>query len=66
MGRRSFKVWHRFSDSLYGRREQPPYRLVYFDSGLGVFYNVEGQWVLEKFAGNYQPDTELLCDAMEQ
>jgi hypothetical protein len=44
----------------------PGYGIVFFDSGLGVFYNVEGQWVLVKFAGNYQPDTELLCEAMDQ
>jgi hypothetical protein len=44
----------------------PGYGIVFFDSGLGVFYNVEGQWVLVKFAGNYQPDTELLCAAMDQ
>jgi hypothetical protein len=44
----------------------PGYGIVFFDSGLGVFYNVDGQWVLVKFAGNYQPDTELLCEAMDQ
>lgn len=44
----------------------PGYGIVHFDSGLGVFYNVEGQWVLVKFAGNYQDDPELLCEAMNQ
>jgi hypothetical protein len=44
----------------------PGYGIVFFDSGLGVFYNVDDQWVLVKFAGNYQPDTELLCEAMDQ
>lgn len=44
----------------------PGYGIVMFDSGLGVFYNVEGQYVLVKFAGNYQDDPELLCEAMDQ
>jgi hypothetical protein len=43
-----------------------PITTSFFDCGLGVFYNVEGLWVLVKFAGNYQPNTELLCEAMEQ
>ena len=44
----------------------PGYGIVMFDSGLGVFYNVDGQYVLVKFAGNYQDDPELLCEAMDQ
>ena len=44
----------------------PGYGIVYFDSGLGVFYNVDGRYVLVKFAGNYQDDPELLCEAMDQ
>jgi hypothetical protein len=44
----------------------PSYGIVFVDSGLGVFYNVDGRWVLVKFAGNYHPDTELLCEAMDQ
>lgn len=44
----------------------PGYGIVMFDSGLGVFYNVEDRWVLVKFAGNYQDDPELLCEAMDQ
>lgn len=44
----------------------PGYGIVTFDSGLGVFYNVDDQWVLVKFAGNYRDDPELLCEAMNQ
>jgi hypothetical protein len=44
----------------------PGYGIVMFDSGLGVYYNVEDRWVLVKFAGNYQDDPELICEAMDQ
>ena len=44
----------------------PGYGIVHFDSGLGVFYNVEDRWILVKFAGNYQDDPALLCEAMDQ
>jgi hypothetical protein len=44
----------------------PGYGIVMFDSGLGVYYNVEDQWVLVKFAGNYRDDPERLCAAMDR
>jgi hypothetical protein len=44
----------------------PGYGIVMFDSGLGVFYNMEGRYVLVKFAGNYQDDPALLCEAMDR
>jgi hypothetical protein len=44
----------------------PGYGIVMFDSGLGVFHNVDGSWTLVKFAGNYQADIDLLCEAMDQ
>jgi hypothetical protein len=44
----------------------PGYGIVYFDSGLGVYYIIDGSFILVKFAGNYQADTAPLCEAMEQ
>jgi hypothetical protein len=44
----------------------PGYGIVYFDSGLGVYYIEAGSYSLIKFAGNYQPDTTALCEAMDQ
>jgi hypothetical protein len=44
----------------------PGYGIVMFDSGLGVFYYVDGEYILVKFAGNYQDDPGLLCEAMDQ
>jgi hypothetical protein len=44
----------------------PGYGMVYFDSGLGVYYVVNGSYILVKFAGNYQADTAALCEAMDQ
>lgn len=44
----------------------PGYGIVYFDSGLGIFLFVDGQYVLVQFSGNYQGDTDLLCAAMDQ
>ena len=44
----------------------PGYGIVYFDSGLGIFVLVDGEIVEVKFSGNYQPNTTLLCEAMNQ
>jgi hypothetical protein len=44
----------------------PGYGIVMFDSGLGVFHNIDGSWTLVRFAGNYQEDIDLLCEAMDQ
>jgi hypothetical protein len=44
----------------------PGYGVVMFDSGLGVFHNEDGDWNLVKFAGKYQEDIDLLCEAMDQ
>lgn len=44
----------------------PGYGIVYFDSGLGIFLFVDGQFVEVQFSGNFQGDTELLCEAMDQ
>ena len=44
----------------------PGYGIVYFDSGLGVYYIENGNYNLVKFAGNYQADTSALCEAMDQ
>lgn len=44
----------------------PGYGIVYFDSGLGVYYIDNGNYIEVKFAGNYRPDTEALCEAMDQ
>lgn len=44
----------------------PGYGIVYFDSGLGVYYIVDGEYIEIKFAGNYQADTAELCEAMDQ
>jgi hypothetical protein len=44
----------------------PGYGIVYFDSGLGVFYIEDGNYIEIKFAGNYRPDTASLCEAMDQ
>lgn len=44
----------------------PGYGIVYFDSGLGVYYIENGNYNLVKFAGNYQADTAVLCEAMDQ
>jgi hypothetical protein len=42
------------------------YGSVMFDSGLGVFHNVDGTWTLVKFAWNYQEDIEQLCETLNQ
>jgi hypothetical protein len=44
----------------------PGYGIVYFDSGLGIFVLVDGEFVEIKFSGNYQADDTLLCEAMNQ
>lgn len=44
----------------------PGYGIVYFDSGLGIFVLVDGEFVEVKFSGNYQANTALLCEAMNQ
>lgn len=44
----------------------PGYGPVYFDSGLGLFYLGETGTIEIKFAGNYQPNTAALCEAMDQ
>lgn len=44
----------------------PDYGIVYFDAGLGIFVLVDGGFVEVKFSGNYQADTEILCEAMNQ
>lgn len=44
----------------------PGYGIVFFDSGLGVFLNVDGQFAEIKFSGNYQADPAELCEAMDQ
>jgi hypothetical protein len=44
----------------------PGYGIVYFDSGLGIFLFVDGQFVTVQFSGHYQADPDLLCEAMNQ
>jgi hypothetical protein len=43
----------------------PGYGIVYFDAGLGIFALVDSEFVELKFSGNYQADTEILCEAMD-
>ena len=44
----------------------PGYGIVYFDSGLGIFVLVDGEFVEVQFSGKYQTDTALLYKAMNQ
>ena len=44
----------------------PGYSIVYFDAGLGIFVLENDGFVEVKFAGNYQADTDILCEAMDQ
>lgn len=44
----------------------PGYGIVYFDSGLGIFVYEDGEFVELQFSGNYQADTGVLCEAMDQ
>jgi hypothetical protein len=44
----------------------PGYGIVYFDAGLGIYVLMDGEFVEVKFSGNYQADTAILCQAMDQ
>jgi hypothetical protein len=44
----------------------PGYGIVFFDSGLGIFVVVDGDFVEVKFSGKYEADEALICEAMNQ